>query len=92
MDCDAIADYIDSIAKAHGRIVGQGWTLVSIQSVQQKEAGVLSLTSVVRVNPQTVVPRAGAKPRHVEGGRRIKVFHVSHSAGTWKLVALDQGV
>lgn len=91
-DCDAIADYIDSIGKAHGIILGRGWTLRSTGTPHQESGGGFSVRAVIRVNPQTVVPEPAAVPRHYKGGQRIKTFHLSPSNGSWKLLGLDQGI
>jgi hypothetical protein len=44
----------------------------------------------VKVHPQTVVPRSGARPEHFDGGRRHKTFWLVQVDGGWRTTRLDQ--
>jgi hypothetical protein len=90
LDCDAIADAIDLVAKQGGRISGRGWTEIAIKSQHRDQAGHLVVDALVLVNPQMVVTEPGTRPRHFPGGRRLKIFSLAHSASAWQVRDLDQ--
>ena len=92
VDCDAIADFIDTVSRDGGRITGRGWTFLTTKSVTKTSPHATTVRAAVRVNPQTVVIKRGAKPQRFKGGERVKTFHLVSSTGVWKLVQLDQGV
>ena len=92
VDCDAIADFIDTVSRGGGRISGRGWTFVSSKSVRRVSSHAATVQADIRVNPQTVIVKRGARPQRFRGGERLKTFHLSSATGMWKLVRLDQGV
>jgi hypothetical protein len=91
-DCDAIADFIDSVARQGGSITGKGWTFLSTKRLTHGRGGSVTLRASVLVNPQTVKPRAGAEGKKFTGGTRVKTFTVATTGGRWRVSAIDEGI
>jgi hypothetical protein len=88
VDCDAIADAIDTVTQHGGAIVGRGWTVKSMQTARRSTSWTVR-TQVV-VHPQQVVMKQGAPARKFAGGKRLKVFSVVHTSDSWRVTKLDQ--
>jgi len=90
IDCDAIADAIDSVHKHKGRISGKGWSILKLASALGHQNASRVVRAQVQVHPQVVVTRRGAPPRQFSGGKRLKVFYLEARNGAWKVTKLDQ--
>lgn len=89
-DCNTIATLIESVARKHGRIAGDGWRLLSVRPGASDRPGFTVVDATVQVRPQTLVTRRGASPKRFAGGVRHKEFWLTHSARGWRLVHLYQ--
>lgn len=91
LDCDAITDAIDRVSRNRGSISGRGWTLVRTVPLQPKREDWFRIRALVLVNTQTVVLKAGGKPRKFAGGRSIKTFDLAPKGKGWVVRRLEQG-
>ncbi len=89
-DCDAIADLIDRVAKAGGRIEGKGWTVRKATITGSTASGLRIITSVT-VHPQVLVVKRAAKPKRFPGAPVVvKVFFLKPVGNHWTVRRLDQ--
>jgi len=92
LDCEGIADFIDSVSRHGGRIAGAGWTVKNANVTSRSRDGSVTIKAAVRVHPQTVVLKEGARPRKFYGADRVKTFKLTRGGAHWVVVRLDQGV
>ncbi len=80
--CDSVADRVDSIYEAGGKIRTRGWALVR---VYESDRGVTSRTMELIVDsaPTTYSPSRGASPRHLEGGREHFQVRLEATRHSW---------
>jgi hypothetical protein len=90
LDCDAIADFIDSVNRNGGRISGLGWQVLNTRVIAH-EQDTVEVRTTVRINPQAVVMRRGKVAKRYPGGQRVKTFQLTASKHGWKVSNLDQG-
>ena len=90
VDCDAIADAIDTVRQNDGRIYGRGWSVARSVIVPSPRSNMARVAATVTVNPQIVVEQRGSKPRRFAGGRGLKVFDLRVTSDGWLVDHLKQ--
>lgn len=89
--CDAVADRIEAIYKAGGRVRTDGWSLLrSYQSAHHGKTRTIEL--LVDSAPTAYTPSAGASLRHLQGGRehfQVRLIPTAHSWLVTQFVQVD---
>lgn len=87
--CDAMADGVDALAAAGGRVTSEGWLLqdVAVQPGLPRRTGEAQLTVVRR--PEALEASPGAEPSYFEGGEDTYRMKLRHDGETWLVTALD---
>jgi len=88
--CTAIADLIESVHSAGGRIYGRGWKLLDINSSVMDDSSSMRVNAYVKVRRQVIVAKAGAKSQIFPGGRGHKIFELMNRSGSWSVTRLEQ--
>jgi hypothetical protein len=88
--CSTIAENVDEIYDAGGSIKSLGWGLKGIYAVPQQPRSRPVFDLDVRLSPQEVRPRSGAKVKHYEGGKQPMTIHLSRQKDGWTVTQLDK--
>ena len=86
--CSAIVGNIEEIYAAGGQIKGKGWTLNGVRTLQVTSArAVMSLD--VKLEPEAVVPSAGAEEEQNTGGKQPMTIFMDRASPSWSVSKLD---
>jgi Family of unknown function (DUF6318) len=81
--CRIVSERVDQVARADGALRGSGWHLQELQYLADQPPKAPVLRAVIRIAPQIVIERRGAKPDRFDGGRVLYTFHLRVDGGSW---------
>jgi hypothetical protein len=89
--CDGVAQNIEAVYSAGGRLEGRGWRVTALRPVSGQPKSKPILQIGVLVGPQDKFDsEQDANPEHFKGGQKLMTLFLARSSGGWHVVKWDQ--
>ena len=88
--CTAITDLIDEVDASGGYIRGSGWTINSVETLDDSPGRRIIVEAQVSAAPQDILQAPDEEVVHFDGGDRLKTFWLLHGREGWAVTRLDQ--
>jgi hypothetical protein len=88
--CKSVTESIEAVYGRGGRFEGKGWVVRGIRPVGGTSVRHPTLQTAIRIHPQTMISKAGAKPQQRKGGNSLMVFTLSAQADSWIVMSWEQ--